>query len=449
LDSVDIDTWDARANWTHHGFDHDNSRHNRFEHDISTENVANLQVAWKLDELIGVTSTPAAVDGVVYFGEWNGDLWAVQAEDGEPLWRHTLDSSPVHATPLVTDTHVYIGDSNGALHARHRDTGHEAWKVQLDDHPDTSIYSSAVAVDDMIVIGVASTELASVKDDYTFRGSVVALDAENGAERWRIHTTNDDETAGAGVSVWSTAAVDPDRELLFIGTGNAYEEPAGPLSDSLLAIDYRRGEVRWSRQFTEDDVYTIFAPEPKGPDADIGAAPNLFRVGDRDAVGVGDKAGTYAALDRDDGSVLWAVELTEGSQLGGVMTTAAVGDEVIFVNSNRFQEAYPFSFHEQGNTSTTFALDARTGEVLWETDLPRPALGGLTLAGGVVFHGTVGGIVHALDAETGIELWSDAPGDVGGGLSVSNGRLFVGYGWWFFTAPNRATGGFVAYTLPG
>lgn len=162
------------------------------------------------------------------------------------------------------------------------------------------------------MIGVASIEVAIPPPyDYTFRGSVVGVDAKEGALRWRVYLTGDGETGGAGVSIWSSAAVDTARKLVFIGTGNSYEEPAGPLSDSLVAIDYEAGELVWHRQFTRGDVYTRFQPPPRGEDARVGAAPNLFRIAERDVVGVGDKNGVYTVLDRDTGEVLWGRLLTE------------------------------------------------------------------------------------------------------------------------------------------
>ena len=70
------------------------------------------------------------------------------------------------------------------------------------------------------------------------------------------------------------------------------------MTDSLLALELATGDVVWHRQFTAGDVFTFWNMD--GPDADIGAAPNLFRIGERDVVGVGDKAGHYVVFDRDD-----------------------------------------------------------------------------------------------------------------------------------------------------
>jgi polyvinyl alcohol dehydrogenase (cytochrome) len=183
----------------------------------------------------------------------------------------------------------------------------------------------------------------------------------------------------------------------------------------------------------------------------VGASPNLFSIANRDVVGVGDKGGVYHVVDRDSGELVWETQLTTGSPLGGVMVTAAVDDGVIYVNSNKWR-AFGFvatGMHNPLDTSSTFALDARDGTILWETPMPAPMFGALTVANDVVYHGTIDGTVHALSTTDGSELWQDRPGgDIGGGFSVSGGTLYVGRGVWFFTQPPMPNGGLVAYAIP-
>src|SRR5262249_593625 len=148
-----------------------------------------------------------------------------------------------------------------------------------------------------------------------------------------------------------------------------------------------------------------------GPDADVGASPNLFTIGHRDVVGVGQKNGVYHVLDRRTGDTVWETQLTPGSPLGGIMVTAAVHGGVVYVNSTRWRVFGVFSgMNSPLDTSSTFALDARTGKVLWETPMPAPMFGAMSWANGVVYQGTIDGTVHALAAADGHQLWSDRPG---------------------------------------
>jgi polyvinyl alcohol dehydrogenase (cytochrome) len=449
--------------WNSLGRDLANSRHQPREEAIGTATAGDLDEVWRSDGLTGVTSTPAVYGSTVYVGTWSGAVQAVSAATGAEVWQTQVTGSGgiVDDSPLVTSDRVYVGDSEGELHALDRATGAPVWTRELDAHPQARIFSSPTLVpasayggDGLLVIGVASVELVLNKEDYTFRGSVVGLDPTTGSEIWRVPTSQGND--GAGVSVWSSAAVDTQQGLAYIGSGQAYEAPAGPRSDSLLAIDYRTGELAWWRQFTAGDVYTFFSPPPRGPDADIGASPNLFRAGGRDLVGVGDKAGVYAALDRATGETVWARQLTQGSALGGVMVTAAYGagaggeDGVIYVASNIMAPSVLYDPASGQHRSVTVALDAATGDVVWQHDRPGATFGALTVANGVLFQPTVPGILRGLDAATGDVVWTTEPGgDLGGGVSVANGRVFTGHGFWFLTASSNPVGGVVAYGTPG
>jgi polyvinyl alcohol dehydrogenase (cytochrome) len=231
--------------WPSFGHDLANTRHQDVERQIGRKTVNQLHEAWRVDGLAGVTGTPAIWGGTAYVGTWTGSAMAIDVADGSVVWERQLMDGPgarmIDDSPLVTADRVYLGDARGRLHALDRATGAVVWSQRLDAHPLTRIFSSPVLVDGLLVIGVASVELALPISDFAFRGSVVGLDAATGAERWRLPTSTGAD--GAGVSVWSSAAIDRERGLAYIGTGQSYEQPAGPRSDSLLAIRYATGEL--------------------------------------------------------------------------------------------------------------------------------------------------------------------------------------------------------------
>src|SRR5215475_1366434 len=68
--------------WSSFNHDPQNSRSNPAEKTLSPANVHRLAPRWRVEGLSAVTSTPAVVDGVVYFGDWSGVFRAVRSEDG-------------------------------------------------------------------------------------------------------------------------------------------------------------------------------------------------------------------------------------------------------------------------------------------------------------------------------------------------------------------------------
>src|SRR5581483_11413917 len=381
----------ALDDWPVVNRDHQNSRANPAERKISPRTVGRLAPRWRVDGLSGVTSTPAVVDGAVYFADWSGVVHALRTSDGSEIWSRKLGAQ-INGSPLVSGGRVYAAVNGGTLFALARETGDVLWTKALDTQAFLSIDSSPTLAGQTIVIGIESFEQVFAKANYNFRGNVLGLDAETGTERWRVYMTQNDATSGAGVSVWSSAAVDDARKLVFIGTGQTYEQPASPRGDALVAIDFETGAVAWVHQFTANDVFTV--GRGGGPDADVGASPNLFTIFGRDAVGVGQKNGFYHVLDRDTGETIWERQLTGGSPLGGVMVTAAVSDHVVYVNSNKWKVFGIFrGVNSPLDTSSTFALDARTGRIIWERPMPAPMFGAMTFANGVVYQGTIDGTV--------------------------------------------------------
>jgi polyvinyl alcohol dehydrogenase (cytochrome) len=337
---------------------------------------------------------------------------------------------------------VYVS-SGAKLYRLDQVTGEIEWEVIVHDHPLAQINASPIVIDGLVLQGVASAEVTIPKDEYTFRGSIGAYDAKTGEEEWRFDTTPNDSTAGAGVGIWSTPAIDRERGLLYVGSGNTYSEPTAELANSILAIDYRTGKLEWSTQFTTPDVFS--AGNPGGKDADVGASPNLWTSRGRDLVGAGDKAGVYHALDRDTGRVVWETRLTAGSFLGGEIGSGALVDGKLVVMSNVGDS----ETNAPQNLSQVFALDPRSGEIVWETnEMPGKIFAPVSAVRGVAFVGTDMGKLLALDTRTGKELWSyDAPARTGCGPSIVDGRVLWGYGFLFFDGPG-AGGGIISFTLP-
>lgn len=437
------------SDWSRYGFDLAGTRASP-ETFLSPANVGGLREKWRV-EMPGCTATPAIVDGIAYVGDWFGHAYAIEVATGRVLWDVVASDGAIDDSPLVAEGSVYLGDGIGNLIRLDQDTGAPIWKVELDTHQSAHIYSSPVIVDDILLIGVASLELVSPGTEFTFRGSLVGIDPQTGAELWRTYLTEDDATSGAGVSVWSSFSVDPERKLAFIGSGQTYEAPASPLSDSLVAVRYDTGAVAWHRQYTAGDVFTIFHGD--GPDFDIGAAPTLFSAGGRDLVAVGDKGGSIAAFDRETGESAWGpVTLSQGSPQGGVMGPAAFAEGKLFVSSNEFRVADgSIDVPEAGDVHFVTALDAATGATVWQKERPYPSVGGMAWVNGLLLMTSDDGTLHAIDAATGEDAYSAALGNVAAsGPSTSGGSVVVSYGFSFFKtgAGGIIDGGLVAYGLP-
>lgn len=413
------------------------------------------------------------------------------------------------ATPAVTDTAVIVGTQGsilvpgggpgGKVLAFDKVTGALLWSTVADPHPASIITQSATVFDGKVYVGVASLEeaLAGFVPGYpccTFRGSMLALDATTGAILWKTYLAPapdnpaDPSNSYSGNAVWgSSPAIDVKRGQVYIATGNNYDVPASVLAcvaaadqdpvatqaclspdnhfDSIMALDLRTGAIRWSTRAIPFDAWTTSCfpfigdgsncPEPAGPDYDFGQAPALFTVKDgrgrpRDLVGAGQKSGQYWALDPTTGAVVWSTQAGPGGTGGGLQWGSAVdGTRVYTANANSLGVPWTLPSGAITDSGVWSALDAATGEVIWQRSSPIPAHGLLgdlsgppTTANGVVYACSLDplGHMYAMDAATGEVLWAYASGgSCLSGAAISNGMLFWGSGYSNFGAgtPNN------------
>jgi polyvinyl alcohol dehydrogenase (cytochrome) len=175
-------------------------------------------------------------------------------------------------------------------------------------------------------------------------------------------------------------------------------------------------------------------PTPHGPDYDLGGSgPNMFtrnnNSGSDDLVGIGQKSGIYWAINPNNGKVVWNTQVGPGSSLGGIeWGTAADGTRIYVPISNAGGSTYQEPSELAGNGGSWAALDPKNGNILWQTATPGSclspvtfapagcmALGAASVAGGVVFGGSMDTdatkpTMFALDARSGKILWSFAAG---------------------------------------
>ena len=466
---------DSPRQWAGMGQNVANWRSQPAEEKISRSNVASLSVKWTFTTGSDVSATPTVVGDAVYFPDWAGNLYAVSKNDGHEIWSHKISEYNKHigsisrVSPAVHGDDVIIGDivspnnaHDGAnLMAVNRQTGNLSWIAHVDSHPAAIITGSPVVAGDVVYVGISSNEEAlAVTPTYpccSFRGSVVALDADTGRLLWKSYTLPDNfgGTDGySGNAIWQPPAIDMARGVLYVGTGNNYEVPdsvktcigqnemasqpscfaADDYYDSALALDLTTGQVRWSRRLQGVDVWTVACsrspnaascPLPKSPDYDFsGSGPNLLP----EIVGFGQKSGMYWALNPETGEIVWSTVVGPGATLGGIeWGTATDGERIYAAVTNSGKKPYKLIDGRTITWGAWSALDVATGRILWQTADPDRALdmGSVSVANGVVYAPSMSGKMHALDSSTGKVLWSyQSNGSVVDGPSIVDGVVF-------------------------
>lgn len=405
---------------------------------INSRNVDQLQLAWSIPTQEKVSHTPLVDDGAVYFADWGGNVYKANAATGEIIWQQQALEQVKKQWPWYGFTGtgalggglLFEASTEGELVALDQQTGNVAWRTRIADDPQAGNIGKLTYYRGLVYVPLSSVEeplTAKLKDfQPNFQGKVQAYDAETGEKVWETPLVTPPHN---GVAAWSGFAIDRQTNMLYVTTGNNYTGEPTALSDALVALDAATGQIRWYRQVTEHDIWTM--AEPKGPDYDFGAAPQLFEAEidgvERQLVGAGQKSGIYHVWDRVTGEKVWTTTVGYGHVGGGIHAEASVGDGRLFIWGNN---AYPYSNPKQ-NPMDIKAVDAASGAYLWVQTKAQPAV--LTSAGflanDVYFVGSLDGQVRAYRASDGQRLWtSPKHGAVASSIWVDEGLVLWGTG---------------------
>ncbi len=114
-----------RRGWPMIGHDPADTRSQPFERIVGPSNVHRLAVKWTAPTTGDVSATPAVADGAVYFGDFGGTLWKLNAETGEVIWSHLvadytgIAGDLARTSPSLFKDILVVGDLESAKTARH------------------------------------------------------------------------------------------------------------------------------------------------------------------------------------------------------------------------------------------------------------------------------------------------------------------------------------------
>lgn len=139
------------------------------DHSVHTMQLADGKIVSSVATEAYITNTAATAGGVIYAGNYAGEVMAVKAGAREPEWIYRAGKLPFFSAPAVGENTVFIGSRDKHLHAIDRETGELRWKFRTRGRVD----SSPLLFRDAVVFG-------------SWDGRLYALDPESGEERWSL-----------------------------------------------------------------------------------------------------------------------------------------------------------------------------------------------------------------------------------------------------------------------
>jgi polyvinyl alcohol dehydrogenase (cytochrome) len=470
-----------------------NTQNTRYQDDkmagLTAGDVPKLKVKWAFGfpGELSADGQPSIAGGRVFVGTQSGTVYALSAATGCVHWAFRAEAAVRAAITIARldgGRHVaFVGDRAANVYALDAVTGAMIWKSHVDDHPFARVTASPTFHNGRLYIGVASgEETAGAVAEYeccTFRGSLVALDAATGSRVWKTYTMDEPQRRGknrigtqqwgpSGAPIWSSPAIDVQKNAVYVTTGNNYSGPANDRSDAFMAFDIASGKILWFRQMTAADDWNTACrltdqtncTNKDAPDHDFASPPILVSLPNgRRAIVAGQKSGVVHALDPDqEGKILWQDRVGKGGINGGVQWgSAADGSNVYVALSDLGRIAVPNSqatVPDPEEGGGMFAIRLDTGKRVWETPAPHacrtrercsPAQSAAVSAiPGVVFSGAIDGHLRAYSTNTGAILWdvdtaqtyktvNGVPGRGGSlnvaGPAISGGTVIINSGY--------------------
>jgi len=284
------------GDWLSYGRNYSEDRYSALDQ-ITKENIDQLGLAWSFNMEVkrGIEATPLVVDGIMYVTGNYSKVFAIEARNGELLWKYDPGVNPMVGIKACCGTVnrgaalykglVYVGALDGRLIALDAATGQPKWEVQtVDTTANYTITGAPRVVDGKVIIGNGGAE-------FGVRGYVTAYDAMTGNQEWRFYTVPGDPSlpfeskameeaaktwsgqwwkAGGGGTAWDAMAYDPELNLLYVGVGNGspwprlYRSPEGGDNlylSSIIALNPQNGELIWYYQTTPGDNWDYTATQ--------------------------------------------------------------------------------------------------------------------------------------------------------------------------------------------
>lgn len=311
------------------------------------------EVLWTFKNAKGFGGAVVA-DGVVYFGDRKGTLFALKADDGSVVWRNEVEGLDVSEAPVVVGDHVYFATNLG-LTAFTR-AGAAKWDYEIKGG---AVESSPLAVDGLIIVA-------------GYDGNVHAVEGESGKSRW-VHDIAADRPPSPG---------EFDQKRAVVGDNAARPKTAAsdgvtvfvPIFDQsrVVAIDLKTGKRRWSFQ-------------TKGW---VGGEPTV--AGDDLLITSQDQK--LYCLDKGNGKERWNF----GTKWRVESGVAVRDGSVYFGSCDGF----------------IYRVDQKTGKEVWAFETTKgkdgnhyPIYSSPTVDDGIVCLGSFDGFLYGIETATGKKAW--------------------------------------------
>lgn len=319
----------------------------------------NTNLLWTFTAEDEIRGSATYHNGVVYFGSYDKNLYALDSSSGKLIWKYPTDKGIV-SKPCVHEDNVYVGSQDTRLHVISLRSGRVNWT----HYTSGPVHSSPSVAVGHVFVG---------SDD----GNLHALSTLTGRPVWDFN---------AGSPIHSSPLVI--HEHIYFGTEGG----------DFICLDFS-GELKW--HFNARRAVT--------------SSPTLLNG----VVYFGSLDGTLYALDAKSGWLVWRFKLDKGTISNphisdDIILIGAVDGCLYAIDTRSSKEVWRFKTEHQVNGSpvvhrnhvifgsvdgTLYCLECRTGNLRWKFRTGGPITGTPVVENNTIFIGSTDHNMYAIKAE--------------------------------------------------
>lgn len=300
-----------------------------------------LKKKWEFtDEKLLIEFSASIAGDKLFVGADNYYMYCLDKKTGKLLWRFKT-GGPIDTSPAIHNDKLFIGSFDGNMYCLDVNDGSVIWSTNVG----TEIESSPAVFNDNVYFGATD-------------GKVYALKVSDGSIVWKYDT-------GDGIKFSTAPAIYENK--VYIASYNSF----------VYSLDAKTGKPLWK--------------------AKTGAAMYSSPAVSKGRVIIGNSDKNVYAFDADDGSVIWTY--TTGHE---IYSSPAIANGKVYIGSL---------------DNKLYCLDFENGNKIWEFDSFQLAIwikkgkhtgiiNSPAVINGYVYSAALSKSIFALDANTGELVWN-------------------------------------------
>jgi len=342
---------------------------------IGNDGPSSLTMVWSYPTQGAVISSPSVVNGIVYAGSQDMNIYAVDAYNGGLVWTYQTNGT-IESSPAVVEGKVFIVSDDGYLYCLDAYGGYLIWKSFINS--DLPVISGAA-----VMLRSSPAVVGKIVYVGSVDGTLYALNTDNGETVWKYET--------GGMIKSSPTVVD----------GALYSTSEEPNEGAVYKVDATTGALIWRNSVQYNTPYiggTDMQGTPTVADGKVFVSSNV-----RD----------YYALDVDSGETLWTY--SNPSAVEFIVSSPIYVEGQLYI-IDKFDVA---------------CLNATTGEKLWRSYSGDELYVSPSYANGNIYLATSQRHIFIIDTTTSNKtLACSTPAVSWSSPALVDGNLYIGNNDW-------------------